>query len=255
MHELVEAIEKAEKLKELKEKLLECFKSEVNTKGFECMDVKEASEVVDMIKDLAETERNCMEALYYQKVIEAMTSYDEPRYGESVNMGYNRNRYKSSGRYAPSGMGTRMGFMPPNVPYLEYDGEMYPEDYMKEAMMGYSDGRGGSNTNRSSNSSNNQGQNNQSWNSNMGYNGMMMDPRRENEDPRYGKAYNEYKYRRRHYTETKSPEDKKEMDTHAEEHIRDTIATVRDIWGDADPILKKRMKEDFTKLLSEMNAG
>ena len=89
----------------------------------------------------------------------------------------------------------------------------------------------------------------------MGYtDGKMMDPRSEqnNMDSRYGRAYNDYKTSRRHYTETKSPEDKKEMDTHAEEHVRDTIATIRDIWGDADPNLKRRMREDVTKLLGEM---
>ena len=251
MHDLSEVIEKMEEIKKLKEKILDCFKSEVNGKGFECMSAEEAGEVVDMIKDLAETEKNCMEALYYQKVIEAMVSYDEPRYNEDV-MGYNRNRYKSSGRYAPSGMGTRMGYMMPHVPYLEYDGHMTPEEYRKEAMMGYSDGRGGSYGDSSS-----QGQGNRGGRSNdrMGYgDSMMMDPRFEEGkmDSRYGKAYNEYKARRRHYTETKSPEDKKEMETHAEEHVRDTIATIKDIWADAEPNLKRRMREDFTKLLGEM---
>lgn len=245
MHEMAEALEKLEKVKALKEKIFECFKSEVDTKGFECMNAEEAGEVVDMIKDLAETERNCMEALYYEKVVEAMVSYDEPRYGESMNMGYNRNRYKS-GRYAPTGRGTRMGFMPLHVPYLDYDGEMYPEDYMNEAMMGYTRDRNSSTNN---NSSGNRDRGTQD-DDRMGYksNDMMM-------DPRYGQAYNEYRNRRRHYTETKSSEDKKEMDVHAEEHVRDTIATIRDIWGDADPMLKKRMKEDFTKLLSEMNTN
>lgn len=249
MHDLTEVIEKMEEIKKLKEKILDCFKSEIDVKGFECMSAEEAGEVVDMIKDLAETEKSCMEALYYQKVIEAMVSYDEPRYNEDV-MGYNRNRYKSSGRYAPSGMGTRMGFMPPHVPYLDYGGHMNPEDYMNEAMMGYSDGRGNYGNNQSQ--SQNRGG---SSNDRMGYkDSMMMDPRFEDGrmDSRYGKAYNEYKERRRHYTETKSPEDKKEMETHAEEHVRDTIATIKDIWTDADPSLKRRMREDFTKLLGEM---
>lgn len=223
MKELAEAMEKMEEIKQLKQKILDCFKSEINTKGFECMSYEEAGEVVDMIKDLAETEKSCMEALYYQKVTEAMVSYDEPRYGESMKMGYNPNRYKSSGRFAGTGKGSRIGYMMPHVPYLEYDGEMYPEDYMREARMGYD-------------------------------NNKMMDPRSTDNDmdQRYGRAYNDYKTMRRHYTETKSPEDKKEMDSHAEEHVRDTIATIRDIWGDADPSLKRRMREDFTKLLGEM---
>lgn len=42
------------------------------------------------------------------------------------------------------------------------------------------------------------------------------------------------------------------MNAHALEHVSDTIATMRDIWKSADPDLKKRMKSDFTNLLSEM---
>ena len=71
-------------------------------------------------------------------------------------------------------------------------------------------------------------------------------------DPRYGEEYNRYKKMRRHYTETKSPEDKKEMSEHAEKHVRDTIDTMKDIWGDADPDLKRKMKEDLTKLVNSM---
>lgn len=224
MHDLAELMEKTECIKDLKEKLVTCFISEMNTKGFECMDVNEAGEVVDMIKDLAETEKSCMEALYYQKLTEAMVSYEEPRYGES--MGYNRNRSSSTGRY----MSNRMGFMKPHTPYLEYDGHMYPQDYMNEAMMGYTP----------------------TWNMDNqtphNYNNQS------NENPRYGKAYNEYRNMRKHYTETKAPEDRREMNTHAEEHVNDTIATIRDIWKDADPELKKRMKTDFTKLVGEMDA-
>ena len=107
MHDLMETMEKLERVKNLKEKLLECFNSEVSTKGLECIDTQEAGAVVDMIKDLAEAEKCCMEALYYQKVTEAMTSYEEPRYGESY--GYNRNRY-ANGRFSPKGSGRRMGY-------------------------------------------------------------------------------------------------------------------------------------------------
>lgn len=246
MHDLAEVIEKSKDVKELKEKLLDCLKAEISAKGIECVDTKEAGEVVDMIKDLAEAEKACMEAVYYQKVTEAMVSYEEPRYGESF--GYNPNRY-SSGRYAPKGRGTRMGFMP-HVPYMDYDGEMDPKDYMREAMMGYSGGSGNSaNTGRGGNygtsgSSSNMGGSSGS-NMSMGYNDPDM-------DPRYGRAYNEYRMKRRHYTTSKSPDDKRDMSTHAEEHVQDTVTTMRDIWKDADPDLKKRMHEDLSKLLAEM---
>lgn len=226
MHDLVEVIEKSKDLKSMKEKLLECFKSEANTKGFECMDHEEAKDVIDMIKDLAEAECKCMESLYYQKVIEAMTSYNEPRYGESGSFGYNPNRSKTTGQYMSnrSSDGGRHGFRP-HTPFVDYMNDMNPDDYMREAMMGYSPNKMMSERSVDS------------WN---------------DADPRYGKAYNEYRTRRRHFTETKSMDDKKEMELHAEEHVRDTIATIRDIWHDADPTLKKRMKEDFTKLVGEM---
>ena len=77
-----------------------------------------------------------------------------------------------------------------------------------------------------------------------GYDGEM--------DDRYGRPYNEYKEAKRHYTETKSPTDKEEMDRHANEHVMDTIATIREIYKAADPELRTRIKGDLTKLIGEM---
>ena len=77
-----------------------------------------------------------------------------------------------------------------------------------------------------------------------GYDGEM--------DDRYGRPYNEYKEAKRHYTETKSPTDKEEMDRHANEHVMDTIATIREIYKAADPELRTRIKGDLTKLVGEM---
>ena len=77
-----------------------------------------------------------------------------------------------------------------------------------------------------------------------GYDGDM--------DDRYGRPYNEYKEAKRHYTETKSAMDKEEMDRHANEHVMDTIATIREIYKAADPELRTRIKGDLTKLVGEM---
>lgn len=77
-----------------------------------------------------------------------------------------------------------------------------------------------------------------------GYDGGM--------DDRYGRPYNEYKEAKRHYTETKSSADKDEMDRHANEHVMDTIATIREIYKSADPELRTRIKGDLTKLVGEM---
>lgn len=234
MHDLAEVMEKMKPIKELKEKLLECFKAEISAKGIECVDTEEAGKVVDMIKDLAKTEKSCMEALYYQKVTEAMLSYEEPRYG------YNANRSATTGRYTTSGRGHRMGFVPPVMMHPEMDWE---DEYMMGSM-GYT-------SERSSEGSRNERGRRSSGSDSSGYwSGRdMMDATM---DPRYGDAYNKYQMTRRHYTESRSEADKKEMKRHAEEHLNDTIATVKDIWEDADPALKQKMKEDFTKLIGEM---
>lgn len=193
-------------------------------KGLDCVNTAEAGEVTDMIKDLAETKRNLCEAMYYESVIEAMDGVDEDRYG------YNPNRY-ASGRYAPTGRG-RKGYR--MRPYL--DQEPYIDNYLKNPneirdniRMGYDAG---------------------------GRSGMHMQDsyrRMDNWDDRYGKAYNEYKNSRRYYTETKSPTDKHEMETHATEHIMDTVATVKEIYKSSDPELRKKIKEDITKLVGEMS--
>lgn len=224
MHDLIEVKDKLEKVKEVEEQLLDCLKNEFACKGLDQVDTEEAGEVVDMIKDFSETKKNCMEALYYEKVVEAMLTYDAPRYGEE-SMGYNPNRSSSTGRYTSGGRGTRGGRMGYDPRYPEYyDKWKGVEDYPDDPMMGYSAPRGTSHE-------------------------LSM----EDMNPRYGRAYNQYKRARRHYTETKNQMDKKEMSTHAEEHMYDMISTVRDIWEDADPALKQRMKEEFTKLLGEMN--
>lgn len=81
---------------------------------------------------------------------------------------------------------------------------------------------------------------------------MLREGDRHTEHPRYGQAYNEYQSAKRHYTMTNSQTDKDEMTRHANEHVADTMETVREIYKSADPDLKKRIKTDLTKLISEM---
>ena len=42
------------------------------------------------------------------------------------------------------------------------------------------------------------------------------------------------------------------MKEHANEHMAETMMTLREMWEDADPDLKTRMKADLAKLTSEM---
>lgn len=66
-------------LAEMKERLISCVKYELE-KGIENVNTVELGEVVDMIKDLAQCEKYCWEAEYYQTVVEAMEDDDEPEY-------------------------------------------------------------------------------------------------------------------------------------------------------------------------------
>lgn len=68
----------------------------------------------------------------------------------------------------------------------------------------------------------------------------------------YGRAWDEYEGAKRYYTETKNPSLKSEMDARATEHIGNSLVTLREIWRDADPALRQRMKADLTNLVNEM---
>ena len=68
----------------------------------------------------------------------------------------------------------------------------------------------------------------------------------------YGMPYTEYMTARRHYTQTKSMNDKTQMDMHAKEHIDQTIETLEDIWSDASPELKGKMKSELKALMDSM---
>lgn len=205
----------------MKERLVDCAKAELS-KGTEMVNTQEMGQVIDMIKDLAEAEADCMKACYYQAICEAMMEEDE----ESDIMGYNSNRY-ASGRFAPKGHGnmTRMGH---HMPYemLGEDAEMtkYERMLMDRGRMGYDGG--------------------------MSQTGSTM---RSTQRSGYGDAYDKYREARRHYTETKSPADKSEMDSHASRHLAEAEATMREIWKDADPTLRAQIKKNLSSLLGEMN--
>lgn len=107
-----------ERIYNMLEKLSECAETEVN-KGIECLDACEFGQVTDMIKDLSE-------ALYYRTLVinmdrsstdEVMEMFD--RYGDRRY--YDDYQYKTSGRYASKGHGSRRSY---NEPYYH----MIPED-------------------------------------------------------------------------------------------------------------------------------
>lgn len=232
-HKKLEDMKKSgsyDELCDLKKDLIKIFASELHTKGVDDLDTKDCAEVADMIKDLAEAEKACMAACYYETVIKAMEKADEEE--QEGRMGYNAYRY-ANGRYAPKGRGTRRGYTPEMGmvnPYL-YDPDF--EEAMEKGRLGYQ-GEGGGNRSQSG--------------SRMGYD-MDWDP---DDDPRQSREYNEYKRAKRHYSETKSPEDKQKMDEHAMKHVNQAMDSFREMWKDADPNMRKRMKADLTTLVGEM---
>ena len=166
-------------------------------------------EYVEMIKCLAETEKECQEADYYEAVVQAM---------EASDMGYDRmgytprrakdGRYKSQPdkmRMGNGDMGDRRGYDPYDGPYMH----MMP------------------------------GQDRDTWG--------------DDEDDYYGKSFNRFRKAKRHYTQTHSEEDKQRMKDASNKHMMETMATIREMWDDADPELRKRMKTDLTNLMASMN--
>ena len=211
-----------EEICELKKKFLKIVDTEFNEKSTKELNTEELGQVVDMIKDLAEAEKCCQEAFYYQSVVKAMDEAKE----EDNRMGYSpKARMRFANRY----------FMD------DYD---YPE--MGNMRMGYSRGsssdRDGMNRSRDS-----MGRFTSSGRS--GYDGFD-----EDRDDRYGRAYNEFRKARRHYTETKSMADKQMMEEHANEHLADSMQTLREIWDSSDPTLRKKMKADLQKFSNDLPA-
>lgn len=196
----------------MQETMISALKAELS-KGLEHADAKELGEAADIIKDLAEAECKLRESCYYKTVVEAMEEGSE----ENESYGYTkRPRPRTPTHWKP---------MISQEPYIEDYLENETGRYLGDMRMGYVEGDR---------------------------------PMRHEEGPhkgtdsRYGQAYREYQSARRHYTTTNSPTDKDAMTTHATEHVADTIATIRDIWRNADTDLKKRMKTDFQNLISEM---
>ena len=160
-------------------------------------------EIIDMIKDLAETEKACHEACYYEMMVEGMEN------GESYPMHNDRMGYN------PRMAGTQ-SMKPFHIPMMD-QAKSYDVDKISR------------------------------------YDHMIpMFTEDEEYDDRHGRAFNKFRKTKRHYHETHSDADRKQMKDYANEHLMETIGTLKEIWEDADPDLRKRMKTDLTKLTAEM---
>lgn len=207
--ELQAMMAEMEDMKHIKKTLTSWLKEEVSN-GKECFDTKTCGDVSDIVKDLSEAIKECYEAKYYETVIEAMESKREPTYGSEDIYGYNH-RHMDNGKFARTGKGHVVNGYTPYV-----DQKPYIDAYMHDPNF----------ENRMSGA--------------MGYtNGDQM-TRSE-----YGKAYDDYQTARRHYHDSNSPMAKEEMDKKCMNYMNHTMKTLKAMWEDADPMLKKRLKEDF----------
>lgn len=159
--------------------------------------------------------KDISEAKYYCAVTKAMEEYDSDEWDDSERMGYNPSRSSRTGRYTSGRSRTRNQSGSMRMGFTEI------EPY-------WADPR---------------------------YDGTDESLRRirEMEDPRYGKAYNKFRMARKHYHDTKSATDKEEMSESAKEHMTDTVMTIREMWKEADPDLRRDIKTHLDNLLKEMN--
>lgn len=169
------------KICDMKDKLTNAMSSQL-AMGLEGVDTAEAGQVIDMIKDLAQTEAYCRKAEYYKTVVEAM-KYEEDYSSKDIRKWY------TPITMMDDDMRTRMS--------REYD----PDEY----------------------------------------------------DEHYGRPYNEFKKARKHYTETHSERDKAEMKEHANQHIMNSINSIREIWDASDPDIKQQIRTDLTNMINAMN--
>lgn len=217
-----EHMEKVKKICEMKDTLC-TWMSAYLSRGCDQVNVEEAGQVVDMIKDLADAEKNIWKACYYKKVVEAMEEGEDDMPDEyNGRMGYDNYRYMSSGRYAPKGHGTytghgrgsRRGYIPNDM----MNPTMVDETMRRYEQDPFMAGKG-------------------PW---------------QATDSRFGKPFQDYQSAKRHYTETHDQHDRDEMDSKAVEHMADMIATMKEIWNDATPALKKQMASDLKGLTAGM---
>lgn len=148
------AMDKYSDIHDVKKSLVDAVKAKM-AEGVQNIDAAEMGAVVDMIKDLAQAEKDCMEACYYASVVEAMDEED----GEDGPYGYNRRRY-ADGRFAPRGRGSvrrgRSGYTPNDEmgrpweemygysPSGSYEGQNGPQGRSTtptDGRMGYHDGK------------------------------------------------------------------------------------------------------------------
>lgn len=232
-----EAKRKVKELCDLKDQLMCCAKEAIG-KGIQNVDTAEMGEVTDMIKDLCEAEEKCWKACYYHQIVEAMHKAEEEEKMHGGRMGYDNWRY-SSGRFAPTGRGhyDPAGYTPNEDGQIPWMHDEHMRDGWDDTM-GYSSGSSGRGSSGSSGSSGNSG----SMSGRMGYSGS----------PR-GERYERYYQARMGYHDAKDPASKQHMEETTREYVVDIADSMKEIWKDADPAMRKEIKNKLVAITSEMN--
>lgn len=184
--------------------------------------IEELGEIVDMIKDCAEAEEKCYKAEYYKEVTEAMKNPEATM--RALNYPHHDGNWSDT--------------------FVHHRNEDDPDSRKGYDKWRFSDGRFAP-----------KGEGHRSGfhetpNSSMMY--SAEDVKRMEDDLRHGTAWKNYSTSRRYYTETGNEDEHKKMDEHAKQHVMNFIETAREIYKTASPELRKRIKEDLTKLVGEM---
>lgn len=204
-----------DEIKEMKKKLSGWLKEELECgKDYVACHYEAIGEIVDMVKDLAETEEKCMKAKYYETVTEAMHEYDHGDMEEEEGpYGYDHYRY-ASGRFAPKGHGhySAAGY---TAPTFKSNVRVHDPHMDGSFKMGYQD----------------------------------MESRTGK-----GKTYDEFDDARRHYSDTGKAEDLREMNDKLGKHLSNTIEQIREMADVANPEMRKKLKRDVSGLMDEINS-
>lgn len=209
-----ETMNRSEKISEMLQKAECCLEAMVAKGAFDASTLCQTDmpDLVDMVKDLAEAKEKCWKACYYKTIVEAMNDYDE-----DDPMGYNNRRY-ANGEYAPKGRGHISGFVPmwDDMPHLRPDA-MYDGDARKNV---------------------------------MGYPGNVKRPHMD--EQYFDRTWAEYDQSRRHYHESGSESDRMEMDEKGMKHAKKSLDMILEIWNNADPAMRKKLKTEMSAVVSDM---
>lgn len=182
----------------------------------------EAGQIVDMIKDLADAEYHARMAKYLEKQEDEEEEEDEyllrmlrEQYGEEDGKRYYDNYRYANGRFAPKGRGRRMGY-----PYPDY--HMMPE-YYEDRDLDLDIGRM--------------------------YSPIVQGDNRYMESSKYGSSYDNYMRKRKGYS-TSDPAQKHERMKLMEEESGEIISMISDMIEDASPEEKNILKNKLTKLVN-----